>query len=205
MPNSLQGLSYDKGRCIRMRGRHTGSYGPFDQSSTQMTLSELGLRPDEIRRLYLTHLQQMYSAEAQMFTAMPTLAIAVTLPGVKGLLLTESGQAPDRLTLLNTIFSDLGETPSGPPCMPIKALVDLSTEANIQQPRGSARDLVLIGLAMEMKHLNIAKYLMATMYARALNVPKHDQALSNVQREEAAIDNSLRFLLQDVRPMSPPS
>ncbi len=135
-----------------------------------------------------------------MYTATPTLAVAVSMPGGKELLLTEAGLAPDRFTLLSNIFTDLGETPPSLVCLPVKALVDLSIEVNMQQPFGPGRDLLLLSLALEMKHLNIAKYLMATMYARALNLPKHVQALSNVQREESDIDHRIRCIMQDIQP-----
>lgn len=69
----------------------------------------------------------------------------------------------------------------------------------MQQPFGLGRDLMLLSVALEVKHLSIAKYLMATMYARALNLTKHVQALSNVQREESDIDHRLRFIMQDIQ------
>lgn len=163
-----------------------------------MTLADLNLNPNQVRSLYLIHLQQMYSAEEQLFTAAPTLAVGVSLPEVKDLLLNEAGRAPDRLTLLVNIFSELGETPHGPVCLPVKALVDLSTEVNLQQPFGPGRDLMLLSVALEMKHLNIAKYLMATTYARALELSRHVQALSNVQRDESDIDLRLKSLMQQI-------
>ncbi|WP_456829278.1 DUF892 family protein [Deinococcus sp. UYEF24] len=181
---------------------YSGFHGLFRQLEARMTLAELNLRPEQVRSLYLIHLQQMYSAEVQMYTATPTLAVAVSMAGVKELLLTEAGQAPDRLTLLTDIFTELGEPEpiTGPICLPIKALVDLSTEVSLQHPFSPSRDLLLLSLALEMKHLNIAKYLMAATYARALDLPEQVQALTRVQREESDIDHRLRFLLQDIQP-----
>jgi ferritin-like metal-binding protein YciE len=161
-----------------------------------MTLEELNLRTDQIRSLYLIHLQQMYSAEEQMFSAAPTLAVSIFMPEIKVLLLTEAGQAPERLTLLTDILTALGGTPTGPICLPVKALVDLGMEVNVQNPAGPQRDMLLLSVALEMKHLNIAKYLMAATYARALNLPEQAHALTQVQRNESNIDHQLRFLLE---------
>ncbi len=165
-----------------------------------MTLDELDLRKDQIRSLYLTHLQQMYSAEEMMFTATPTLAVAISMASVRKQLLKEAGQAPERMSLLESIFNELGEPSHGPICLPVKALIDQSTQVNMQQPLGIKRDLLLLSLAMEMKHLNIAKYLMGATFARALDFQHHAQALSNVQRDESEIDHQLRFIMQGIPP-----
>ncbi|WP_407569916.1 DUF892 family protein [Deinococcus altitudinis] len=169
----------------------------FDLLEAEMTLAELNLRLDQVRSLYLIHLHQMYSAEELMFTATPVMAISVCSTEIKAALLTEASKAPDRLAVLTNIFAELEESTAGPICLPVKALVDLSTEVNVKHAFGPERDLLLLTLALEMKQLNVSKYLMAATYARALNLPEQVLALSAIEQTEMEIDNRLKLILHD--------
>jgi len=162
-----------------------------------MTLAELDLRPDQVRSLYLIHLQQMYSAVEQFLYGVPTIAIGVSVPEMKRLLLEEASTTPDHLDLLKTTFAELGETPTGPVCMPVKALIDLSSELILQHPFGPGRDLLLMATAAEMKHLNIAKFMMAATFSRSLGFIVQNEAFSRIVRRELEIERKINFFLQN--------
>lgn len=168
-----------------------------------MTLMALNLRPDELRSLYLVHLQQMYSTLEQLIPGLPALAVALFRSEVRLLLLVEAGNTPDQLASLDRIFAELSERPTGPACLPIQALVEHSNKVILEWPFGPERDLLLLGLALEIKHLCIAKYQMALTYARALGFAPHVQTFSNVVHIESSIEYRLRFFLQDI-PLAPP-
>jgi len=162
-----------------------------------MTLAELDLRPDQVRSLYLIHLQQMYSAAEQLLYGVPTIAIAVSEPEMKQLLLEEATITPDHLELLKKTFAALGEEPNGPVCMPVKALIDHSSDLILQHPFGPGRDLLLMAAAAEMKHLNIAKFMMAATFSRSLGLSVQNEVFSRAVRKESEIERKINFFLQN--------
>lgn len=163
-----------------------------------MTLAELNFRPDEIRGLYLVHLQQMYSGEEQLLHALPELAEQISLPWIKAQLLEEAASTPAHLELLKRVLTSLGERPVGPVCRPIEVMIELSQKLAIQHRFGPWRDLLLTAAMLEIKHMNINKYVMAATFARALEAPQQMDAFMKVTREEAVIDHRLRISLRDL-------
>ncbi|WP_407572110.1 DUF892 family protein [Deinococcus altitudinis] len=164
-----------------------------------MTLADLSLRPDEVRALYLVHLQQMHSAEHQLLDALPHLAVSISTSAVRRQLLANAAKTPERVERLEAIFAALGEVPVGPICAAMKALVTLSTELSVTHPLGQLRDMLLISVAKEMKHLGIVKYSMATTFARTLGHIEQAEALSQAQQEEVTVDRELTFFAENVR------
>jgi len=169
----------------------------LQHQAARMTLAELDLRPDQVRSLYLIHLQQMYSAAEQLLYGIPTIAIAVAEPDMKQLLLEEATITPDHLELLQRTFAELGEVPLGPVCMPVKALIDLSSDLILQHPFGPGRDLLLMAAAVEMKHLNVAKFMMAATFARSLGFTAQNRDFSRNIRKESMIERKINFFLQN--------
>lgn len=164
-----------------------------------MTLNELQLRPDEVRALYLIHLQQLHAAEQQTIVALPSLAAAISTVNIKQQLLKNATQTSDHLIRLNSIFSELAAEPTSLVCEPMRALVDLSAKLIMEYPLGLMRDMLLLAVAKEMKHLGIAKYTMAVRFAETLGAPDQAQALAQSQQEETNTDRDLTFFAENLR------
>jgi ferritin-like metal-binding protein YciE len=164
-----------------------------------MTLADLTLRDDQVSSLYLLHLQQIHSAEQQLLSALPGLAIHLSVADIREQLLSSASHTPEYISLIESIYSELGETPTGPVCQVAKALVDLSTQLIQGEEQGRVRDMLLISVAKEMKHMGIAKYSMAVAFAQALGYSDHVLALSNVRRSKETTDRYLTFAVEHLR------
>jgi len=81
--------------------------------------------------------------------------------------------------------------------MPVKALIDLSSDLILQHPFGPGRDLLLMAAAVEMKHLNVAKFMMAATFARSLGFAAQNRDFSVVIRKESTIERKINFFLQN--------
>jgi len=173
-------------------------YEALEDLGAHVTLAELNLQPDQVRALYLVHLLQMYSATEQMLYAMPTIAVGISETKIKQRLLDNALGIPHRIALLKGIFSELDETPTGPVCMPVKALVDLGEEL-LSHPDGAGRDLLLTAVALEMTQLDIAKYSMAMIFAQALDFPQQVLALSDVMQRASNFSRDLTLLLRKMQ------
>lgn len=167
-----------------------------------MTLADLRLRPDEVRALYLVHLQQVYSGEQQLMNALPGLAIHISSTEVRKKLLVNATQTPQHIGMIETIYTQLSAVPEGPICTPMKALVDQSMEVTLRHPFGPVRDVLLIATAKAMKHLGIAKYSMGVTFAKALEYKDQVAALSQARQDEVEIDRDLTFFVENLRLIS---
>ncbi|MGY2892506.1 DUF892 family protein [Deinococcus sp. UYEF24] len=164
-----------------------------------MTLADLQLRPDEVRSLYVLHLQQIHSAEQQMIVALPSLAVNISTMEIKQRLLQNATQTSEHLIRLNSIFSELGAEPTGPVCEPMRALVTLSGKLTVDHQTGRVRDILLMAVAKEMKHLGIAKYPLAVRFAEVLGLRDQAQALAQSQQDEVKTDRDLTFFAENLR------
>ncbi|ULH16040.1 DUF892 family protein [Deinococcus sp. KNUC1210] len=164
-----------------------------------MSLAELNLRPSEIRALYLLHLQQTYSAEFQALNALPHLAINVASSGLRQRLLMSATDTPEHVKMLETVFTELTEVPGDSVCEPMRALIGFGVELLEQHPYGPARDLLLVGVAQEMKHLGIAKYAMAETFASVLGLDHQRMRLSKAKTDEEMTDRELGFSVLSMR------
>ncbi|WP_189093788.1 DUF892 family protein [Deinococcus ruber] len=155
----------------------------------------MNLRPSELRALYVIHLQQLYSTEVQALDALPTVAIDLSAPAVRQRLLLNAIETPVHMTMLETIFAELGEEPDGPSCEAMGALVRLCGYVREQRPAGLARDVLLVGVVQEMKHLGIAKYTMAQTFAKVLGYEGHLAWFSRAKGDEERAEQELNFFV----------
>ncbi|GGQ93075.1 DUF892 family protein [Deinococcus ruber] len=164
-----------------------------------MSLAELNLRPSEIRALYLIHLHQTYSAECQALDALPHLALNVSSLGLRQRLLLSATDTPEHVKMLETVFTELAEVPGDSVCEPMKALIQFGADLLEQYPYGPARDLLLVGVAQEMKHLGIAKYAMSETFASVLGCDHQQMRFSKAKSDEEMTDRELGFSILSLR------
>jgi len=164
-----------------------------------MTLTAVQLHSEEVRALYLIQLQQLYSAEHQLLEALPQLAMMISLDTVKQQVLNNAAQAPHHLRRLEKISLELREKLTGPVYAPMGALVASGLQLGSQYPLGTARDLLLIEVVTQIKHLMLTKYTVTSTFAEVLDRLRHVAAFTQSKLDEHEIHRDLSRAIQSLR------
>jgi ferritin-like metal-binding protein YciE len=171
------------------------------------------MKLDNLRDLYIEQLQDLYSAEEQLISALPKMADATAHPELKTAFqkhLEETKQHRDRLqqvmadlagtpsgtegSMMESIYKALGRSPSGEKCEAMAGLIregEHMVKANADQ---DVRDAGLIAAAQRVEHYEIAGYGTVATYAKLLGRTNDKEILGRTLDEEKATDEKLTDL-----------
>jgi ferritin-like metal-binding protein YciE len=171
------------------------------------------MKLDNLRDLYVEQLQDLYSAEDQLTSALPKMVEAAAHPELKTAFqshLDETRQHRDRLqrvlsdlagtpsgtegSMMESIYKALGRSPSGEKCEAMAGLIregEHFVKANADQ---DVRDAGLIAAAQRVEHYEIAGYGTVCTYAGLLGRTSDKDILGRTLDEEKATDEKLTDL-----------
>ena len=81
------------------------------------------LKLESLRDLLLEELRDLYNAEKQLVDALPKMSEAATSTDLKSAFDHHLGQTQEHVSRLKSIFSHLGEKPTGETCEAMKGLI----------------------------------------------------------------------------------
>src|SRR5438552_2138259 len=90
--------------------------------------------------LYVSELQDMFSAEKQLTRALPKMAKAVTTPELRDALEEHLGVTQTQMERLETILDDLGKKPGGNRCEAMEGLLTEGEEICKMDGQAAVRD-----------------------------------------------------------------
>jgi ferritin-like metal-binding protein YciE len=168
---------------------------------------------NNLRDLYIEQLQDLYSAEEQLTSALPKMVEAAAHPELKTAFrkhLDETKQHRDRLqqvmadlsgtpsgtegSMMESIYKALGRSPSGEKCEAMAGLIregEQIVKANADQ---DVRDAGLIAAAQRVEHYEIAGYGTVCTYAKLLGRTNDKAILGRTLDEEKTTDEKLTDL-----------
>jgi ferritin-like metal-binding protein YciE len=150
-----------------------------------------------LRQLWEAELQDLYSAEQQILTALPELIQSATSPALKGALEKHQQRTKIHVERLDLIFKQCGVNrsslarPSG-----LDGLVRSGSERIKTQEASDVRDAAIIAAAQHVEHYEIAGYGCARTWARQLDDDNAADLLQQTLDEEGAADKELTNIAQ---------
>jgi ferritin-like metal-binding protein YciE len=144
-----------------------------------------------LQDLYLHELKDIYNAEKQLLQALPKMAKNTTHNELKQAFEEHRQVTEEQVRRLETIFDDLGQTPSGRRCRGMEGIIEEGEELLKQDADPDVRDAALIASAQRVEHYEIATYGTLRTYAHQLGLDNHVDLLQRTLDEEGETDKLL--------------
>ena len=151
---------------------------------------------DNLRKLYVDELKDLYSAEKQILQALPRMAKKVSNPDLKKAFEEHVEVTRMQVERLDRIFEGLGKSPRGKKCKGMEGLLEEGKEMMEEDMEPEVLDAALIGAAQRVEHYEIAGYGTVRTYARLLGETQAAKLLQQTLDEEGETDKKLTQLAE---------
>lgn len=165
-------------------GRMTLASWFSKMSGTAMTLDNLG-------NVLLMQLQDLYSAEQQLITALPKMAEAAASVKLKKAFQSHLKETQNQATRLEKAFKLLGQEIKSENCDAMKGLIAEGSEIINMEGEPDVKDAAMIAAAQRVEHYEIAGYGCARAFARRLGHNEVAKLLQATIEEEGNADKLL--------------
>ncbi|MFD2524049.1 YciE/YciF ferroxidase family protein [Emticicia soli] len=152
---------------------------------------------NELRKLFLDGIRDLYWAETRLTKSLPTMAQAATSRGLTKAFETHLSETEEHVVRLERVFKLLDETAQGKKCQAMIGLVEEADEIIKSTKDGSlVRDCGLILAAQKVEHYEIASYGTLRTLAEILGYEEVADILQTTLNEEEEADSKLTQLAQ---------
>lgn len=145
----------------------------------------------DLHKLFIQELQDIYSAEKQLFQALPKLANAALDSRLKQAFSAHLKQTEEQLKRLMEIESEMDESLDGHVCVGMEGLIKEGEHTMKSSDLATAMDAGLIGAAQRVEHYEIAAYGVAIAHANEMEHTKVARLLKQTLQEEEEADKKL--------------
>lgn len=156
------------------------------------------MKLDNLRKLYINELRDLYSAENQLLKALPKMAKGASTDELKQAFEKHLQETEGHVERLETIFEDLDESPKGKTCQAMKGLVEEGSEILEEEGEESVLDAGIIAAAQKVEHYEIASYGTVRTFAELLGDKDATKLLQQTLDEEGAADAKLSELAEEI-------
>ena len=153
---------------------------------------------DNLKKLYVDELKDLFSAENQLLKALPKMAKAASSDELRTGFEEHLEQTKVHVQRLEEIFESLDESPKGKKCVGMEGLVKEGSEVMEEGFEDAVLDAGLIGAARRVEHYEIAAYSAVCESANVLGQTKHASLLEKTLAEEKQTDEKLAKLATDI-------
>lgn len=151
-----------------------------------------------LKKLYVGELKDLFSAESQLVKALPKMAKAASSDELRARFENHLEQTKVHVQRLEEIFKSLNESPTGKKCVGMEGLVKEGSELMEEGFEGAVLDAGLIGAARRVEHYEIAAYGAVSEIATALGQTQHASLLEETLAEESETDEKLADLAEEI-------
>ena len=156
------------------------------------------MKLDNLRKLFVEELRDLYSAENQLVKALPKMATGASSEELKQALEDHLEQTQGHVERLEQVFEQLDETPKGKTCKAMKGLVEEGSEILEEDGEDSLVDAGIIAAAQKVEHYEIASYGTVRTWAGLLGEKEVAELLQETLDEEGEANKLLNKLAQDI-------
>lgn len=152
------------------------------------------MRLNNFENMYVDQLNDLYSAENQLVTALPKMAEAATTPQLKEAFMMHLEQTKEHVQIVKQLLTEIGEKAGGEKCKGMEGLLKEGEEVVEKRGDPYVKDAALIAAAQRCEHYEIAGYGTARTFARQLG---HNDAANRLQQildQEGTADKLLTQL-----------
>ena len=153
---------------------------------------------ENLQDLYIDQLRDLHSAENQILKALPKMIGKTTHPDLKKALQEHQKVTEKQVERLDTIFSELGERPSGHKCKGMEGLLEEGDEVLKDFKDGDVLDAAIIASAQRVEHYEMAGYGTVRSMANMLGFDRQADLLQETLNEEGEADHKLTALAERV-------
>ena len=153
---------------------------------------------NDLHKLFLDELADIYSAEQQLTKALPKMAKAAESDELRQAFEEHLQQTEEQISRLDQVFESLGESMKRKTCKAMQGLIEEGKEVMEDQKDSSALDAALIAAAQKVEHYEIATY--GTLCTWAEQMGHHDalDLLKQSIDEEETTDERLTELAESL-------
>ena len=156
------------------------------------------MKADNIEKLFVNELKDLYSAEKQITRALPKMSKAATTDELRTAFESHLKETEGQIERLDRVFEILGKTATGKTCQGMKGLLEEGAETMEETEEGEIRDAAMIGAAQRVEHYEIAAYGTVRTIAELLNQSEIAKLLQQTLDEEGNIDKKLTQIASKV-------
>ena len=153
---------------------------------------------DNLKKLYVDELKDLFSAENQLLKALPKMAKAASSDELRAGFEEHLEQTKGHVQRLENILQSLDESPKGKKCVGMEGLVKEGAEVMAEDLEEAVMDAGLIAAARRVEHYEIAAYGAVSELAKALGETNHASLLKRTLEEEQATDEKLTELAKEI-------
>ncbi|MBA4852765.1 ferritin-like domain-containing protein [Emticicia sp. BO119] len=152
---------------------------------------------EDLRRLFLDGLRDLYWAEIRLTKSLPTMAQAATSKGLTRAFESHLSETEEHVNRIERIFKLVDETAQGKKCPAMIGLLEEADEITKSTKDGSlVRDCGLILAAQKVEHYEIASYGTLRTIAEILGYEEVADILQLTLNDEEDADSKLTQLAQ---------
>ena len=156
------------------------------------------MKLDNLRKLYVEELRDLYNAESQLVKALPKMAKGASSDQLKQAFEDHLQQTEGHVERLEEIFKGLDESPKGKTCKAMKGLVEEGSEILDKDGEDSVLDAGIIAAAQKVEHYEIAGYGTVRTFAELLGDGEAAELLQETLDEEGEANKLLNRLAQEI-------
>jgi ferritin-like metal-binding protein YciE len=156
------------------------------------------MKADNIEKLFVSELKDLYSAEKQITRALPKMAKAASTDDLRTAFETHLQETQGQIERLDRVFEILGKPATGKTCKGMQGLLEEGAETMEEAAEGEIRDAAMIGAAQRVEHYEIAAYGTVRTFAELLNQKEIAQLLQETLDEEGNTDKKLTQIASKV-------
>ena len=153
---------------------------------------------ETLQDLYVAHIQDLYSAEAQILDALPKMIDKASHVRLRDGFQQHLEQTREHVVRLEQIARRLNEHPSGDSCKGMAGVLKDGEAVIKDDGDQDVIDAALIAAAQRVEHYEIAAYGCARTYAQALGFDEDAELLQQTLDEEGETNKKLSELAQRV-------
>lgn len=173
---------------LRTNARNANSVKPVKEDIVKL---------DNLKKLYVHELKDLYSAENQILEALPKMIEAAGDDGLKKAFRHHLEQTRTQVQRLEKIFKGLDDfSPGGHKCKGMEGLIKEAEGLMKDVTEPEVMDAALIASAQRVEHYEMAGYGTARTYAEKLGEYAAADLLQETLNEEGATDQKLSRLAE---------
>jgi len=148
------------------------------------------MKLDNLHKLFVHELKDLWSAENQLLDALPKMAEKADHPDLKKAFQDHLVETEEQAARLKTIFQQLDFEPGGHKCEGMEGLIEEGKDA-MKIEDANVRDAAMIAAAQRVEHYEIAGYGVASTYAEKMGHSEAANLLYKSLEEEGKTDRLL--------------
>lgn len=156
------------------------------------------MKVDNIEKLFVNELKDLYSAEKQITRVLPKMAKAATSEELRTAFETHLKETEGQIERLDRVFEILGKSASGKTCQGMKGVLEEGAEMMEETEEGEVRDAGMISAAQRVEHYEIAAYGTVRTLAELLGQKEIAKLLQETLDEEGNTDKKLTQIATNV-------